>query len=63
MRTALWNKWQEANPSFEMSRLTYSACKISEAFILQGKESATEKIPSRELGVAAIARDKGEKVS
>jgi len=57
----LWNWWKIANPSFEISRLTYSPCRISEALIPQGKESATEKIPSREIGVAAISRGKGEK--
>ena len=58
----MWNRWEIANPSFEISRLTYSTCKISEALIPQGKESATEKIPSHEIGEEAISRDKGEKV-
>jgi len=39
-----------------------SRCRVSKALISQGKESATERVPSREIGVAVISRDKGEKV-
>jgi len=39
-----------------------SRCRVSKALISQGKESATERIPPREMAATPIPQGKGEKV-